>query len=422
MHRLLLIAPETSYRTASYLVAAHDVGLDVWLAAHGPTMPSHPGLSQGIHIDLREPDAALETIVVAVDARGGVDGVVATDDSTVELAARVAAVLGLPHNPVSAAACSRRKDLARARLQRAGLPVPAYRCLNLNQPLGVQLVGQHYPCVIKPVAFSASRGVIRADSEEELWAACARVQAMLGDAECPEERETLLVEDYIPGEEIAVEAILHRGALTILTVFDKPDPLEGPYFEETYYITPARVAPDVQARVAERVAQACAAYGLTEGPVHAELRLYGGEAWILEVASRTIGGQCARLLRFGTGYTLEQLVLAQAIGQPLAPEPQQEAGGVLMIPILKTGILRRVEGVMAAMRVPYIEDLEISLREGYRLVPLPEGNRYLGFIFARAPSSQEAEHALRTAHACLNVVVAPLFELSDARACPPRSA
>ncbi len=415
MPRLLLIAPETSYRIAPYLNAARDMRLDVWLAAHGPTMPSDPRLKCGIHIDLREPDAAVEMILGAVGARG-IDGVVATDDNTVELAAKVAEALGLPHNPVSAAVYSRRKDLARARLRRAGLPIPAHRCLNMHAPLAPQLAGLHYPCVVKPIAFSASRGVIRADSEEELLAACARVQAMLGDAEMPEERERMLVEDYLPGAEIAVEAILHRGELTVLAVFDKPDPLEGPYFEETYYIMPARIADDVRAHISERVAQACAAYGLTEGPVHAELRLHGGEAWMLEVASRTIGGHCARLLRFGTGHSLEELVIAQSIGRPIVPESQKDAGGVLMIPIPKAGILRRVEGVMAATRVRYIEDLEISLREGYRLVPLPEGNRYLGFIFARAPTSDEAERALHAAHACLNIVVAPLFELSDARA------
>jgi biotin carboxylase len=411
---ILLIAPETSYRIAPYLNTARDMGLDVWLVAHGPALPTNSKLFQSIHIDLHQPDAAVETILAAAGGRD-IAGVVATDDSTVEIAANVAAALNLPHNPLSAAACSRRKDLARARLQAAKLPVPAHQCLNLDNALEPQLVGQRYPCVIKPVAFSGSRGVIRADSQDELMAACARVQTMLGDAENPEERTILLVEDYIPGMEIAVEAILHRGKLIVLTIFDKPDPLEGPYFEETYYITPTALALDMQGCVANRVAQACAAYGLTEGPVHAELRVHEGEAWILEVASRTIGGCCARLLRYGAGHTLEELVIAQAVGQSLKPQTSDQAGGVLMIPTPRAGILRRVEGVMSAMRIKYVEDLEISLREGSRLVPLPEGNRYLGFIFARAPSSAQAEHALRTAHACLNVVIAPLFELSDAR-------
>jgi biotin carboxylase len=418
MPRLLLVAPETSYRIAPYLSAARGMGLDVWLAAHGPPLPTCVRCFQGIHINLHDPDNAVASILSAVGERG-LSGVVATDDATAEVAARVAHAFDLPHNPPSAALCTRRKDLARARLHAAGLPIPAHRAIDLNNPLRPQLAGQHYPCVVKPVALAGSAGVIRADSEVELLEACARVQAMLNKAAAYEERSTLLIEDYIPGEEIAMEAILHRGELTLLAIFDKPDPLEGPYFEETYYVTPTRLAPDVQAHIAKRVAQACAAYELTEGPVHAELRLHAGEAWILEVASRTIGGQCARLLSYGTGSTLEEMVIAQAMGNPLKPRQSDHARGVLMIPTLKAGILRRVEGVMAARRVPYIEDLEISLREGSRLVPLPEGNRYLGFIFARAPGPAQAEAALRDAYACLNIVIAPMFELTDVRAKPP---
>jgi len=207
--------------------------------------------------------------------------------------------------------------------------------------------------------------------------------------------------------------MLHHGELRVLALFDKPDPLEGPYFEETYYITPSRLDPDTQALIRKRVAQACAAYGLVTGPVHAELRLHEGEAWILEVAARTIGGQCARLLRFGTGYGLEEQVIAEALGQPLTPNADNGAAGVLMIPIPRAGILRRVEGLLAAQRVPYIEDIEISVREGYELVPLPEGASYLGFIFARAPTPELAEQALREAHACLNIVVAPVWKVGN---------
>ncbi len=417
MPRLLLVAPETSYRIAPYLSAARSMGLDVWLAAHGPALPIRARHFQGIHINLHEPDNAVMSILSALDKRRPV-GVIATDDGAVEVAARVAHAFDLPHNPPSAAQYTRRKDLARTRLHAAGLPIPDHRLIDLNSLLRPQLAGQHYPCVVKPVALSGSVGVIRADSEVELLAACARVKAMLNKTAAHDEHNTLLVEDYIPGEEIAVEAILHHGELTLLAIFDKPDPLEGPYFEETYYVTPTRLAPDVQARVAKRVAQACTAYGLTEGPVHAELRLHAGEAWILEVASRTIGGQCARLLSHGTGSTLEEMVIAQAMGKPFKPHKSDYAGGVLMIPILKAGILRRVEGVLAALRVPYIEDLEISLREGSRLVPLPEGNRYLGFIFARAPKPAQAEAALRTAYACLNIVIAPMFELTAVHAKP----
>jgi biotin carboxylase len=254
--------------------------------------------------------------------------------------------------------------------------------------------------------------VVRADDEAALLDACARVAALLADLEDPQERSRILVEGFIPGPEVALEGLLDAGELRVLALFDKPDPLDGPYFEETYYVTPSRLAPSVQARITRRVAEACRAYGLVQGPVHAELRLFEGEAWVLEVASRTIGGQCARLLRFASGCGLEELVLAQAVGLPLDLTPTADAAGVLMIPTPTPGVLRRVEGVLAAERVPYVEEVEISVREGYRLVPLPEGSAYLGFVFARAPTAALAEQALRRAHAQLRVVTAPWLAIS----------
>lgn len=339
------------------------------------------------------------------------DAVLATDDRTVELASRVAHALGLRHNPVESARISRRKDLARAALARAGVPLPAFRRLDLKEPLAPQIRGIRYPCVVKPLAFSASRGVIRADDAGELLAACERVRPLLQDVADRDEREHLLVEDYLPGFEVALEGMLDQGTLGVLALFDKPDPLEGPFFEETYYVTPSRLSPRLQGIIRRRVEEACRAYGLREGPVHAELRVGADDACILEVAARTIGGQCARLLGLGTGRSLESLVLAQAVRQSAVLQPAAEASGVLMIPIPRAGVLRRVEGVLAARKVPYVEDVEISIREGYELVPLPEGSSYLGFIFSQAPTPELAEAALRQAHACLNVVTAPVWKV-----------
>ncbi|MGW8229337.1 MAG: ATP-grasp domain-containing protein, partial [Gammaproteobacteria bacterium] len=243
-----------------------------------------------------------------------------------------------------------------------------------------------------------------------------RIQAMLQQETHldPDVARLLLVETFIPGAEVAVEGMLTAGKLRVLTVFDKPDPLDGPYFEETYYTTPSRHGPDVLDSLEQTVQAACTTYGLREGPVHAECRLNADGVWLLEVAARTIGGLCGRLLQFGTGYSLEELVLAQAMGKDLPIEIAQQGSGVLMIPIPKAGILKRVEGILAAQRIPYIESVEIQIREGHELVPLPEGSSYLGFIFARAPSAAQAEAALRAAHACLNIVVAPLWKVNVA--------
>jgi biotin carboxylase len=295
--------------------------------------------------------------------------------------------------------------------------VPGFRQVSLEEALGSQLSGIHYPCVVKPLALSGSRGVIRADNAGELVAAIERVQAILSrEYGSPSELSRhVQVEDFVPGQEVALEGMLRAGRLAVLALFDKPDPLDGPFFEETYYTTPSRHPAGQQKRFVQRVQQACTALGLREGPVHAELRIHAGDGVIMEVASRTIGGDCARLLQFGTGQGLEDLVISHAIGQPLPVSPQEGGAGVLMIPIPRAGVLRRVEGIAAARAVPHIEDVMISLRDGYELVPLPEGASYLGFMFARAPSAVQAEAALREAHAKLRIVTAPVMRLQDGR-------
>ncbi len=412
--RILVIAPHGSYRTSAFIAAAHRLGVKVLLVSEG----KHSIVSdyaQGLHIDPSNEAAALKQIL-AEAAKEPVVAIVATDDSTTELAARAAKHLGLPHNPPPAVQLARRKDKARACLRKAGLPVPAHRCLSLVQPLSQQIESVVYPAVIKPIGLSGSRGVIRVDNAMELEQAVQRVKAMLQQEQHPDPEiaNQLLLEQFIPGEEVALEGMLRGGELQVLTVFDKPDPLNGPYFEETYYTTPSRHAPEVLDALQRTVQAACNAYGLQEGPVHAECRLNSEGVWILEVAARTIGGLCGRLLQFGTGFTLEELVLAQAMGQTLPIDTSSQGGGVLMIPIPQAGVLKRVEGILAAQRIPFVESVEIQLREGHELVPLPEGNSYLGFIFARAPSAPQAEAALRAAHACLNVVVAPLWKISVA--------
>lgn len=406
--RVLLVAPRDSYRIAPYIAAAHRQDVDLLIASEGEHAVSGRD-APGLRIDLQNHPASLAAVLTAADQRPFA-GVIGTDDVSTEFAVQASIELRLPHNPPLAVRLARRKDLARAQLAAAGVPAPRHWRVDLARPLAPQLEAVTFPCVVKPVALSASRGVIRADDRAQLMRAAARVQRMLACVAVREERETLLIEEFIAGAEVAVEGLLSGGRLEVLAIFDKPDPLDGPYFEETYYTTPSRHPAAVQALVAARVAEACAAYGLREGPIHAECRVNGQGVWILEVAARTIGGLCGRLLRFGTGYGLEELVLQHTLGR--RPDTRSDAGGagVLMIPISQAGILRRVEGILAAQRVPHVEEVVIDVREGYELVPLPEGSSYLGFIFARAPSPEAAEAALRAAHACLRIVVAPLWK------------
>ena len=313
------MTPPGSYRVHAYLEAARDLGIEILVASEGE-YSLVPGIRDGLRVDLADSEMVIEQVVSAHRDRS-IAGVVATDDVTVEVANRAAAAIGLAHNAPSAARITRRKDLARAALAAAGLPVPAIRRVDLRHAIGPQLAGIEFPGVVKPLAMAASRGVIRADDLPGLEAACRRAGAIVSasagisaqaatgttadlsvavstDAD---ERHTLLVESFVPGPEIALEGMLADGELSVLALFDKPDPLDGPFFEETIYVTPSRLPPPIQSLAAERVREGCAAYGLTEGPVHAELRIHEGDAWIIEIAGRTIGGDCARLFTFDRG-------------------------------------------------------------------------------------------------------------------------
>ena len=366
----------------------------------------------GLRVDLGDEEKALESIRAAARREGGFAAVVAPDDATVELAGRVASELGLAGNPPGAARLSRRKDLARARLAAAGARVPEFRVLDLRRPL--DLSGISFPCVVKPIAMSASRGVIRADDAAELAAAVGRVRAIVSGARDEEERSLLLIESFVPGPEVAVEGLLQDGRLEVLAIFDKPDPLDGPFFEEGIYVTPSRLGRVAEERIVECVRRAVAAFGLVAGPVHAELRWNTGEAWLLEVAARTIGGECSRLLRFRAGHSLEEVVLAAAMGRRLPRGLDSAAAGVMMLPIPRSGTLRRVEGVLDALGVPGVDEVSISAGTGAELVPLPEGGAYLGYVFARGETPGGVESSLREAAGRLRIVIAPMWRLEPA--------
>ena len=405
----LLIAPPGSYRIPAYLRAASRLGTRLLVVSEGEYTMAAQG---GLRVDLGDPERALESIRAAARSEGGFAAVVAPDDATVELAGRVASELGLAGNPPGAARLSRRKDLARARLAAAGVRVPAFRVVDLRGPL--DLTGVPFPCVVKPIAMSASRGVIRADDPEELAAAIERVRAIVAGAGDEDERSRLLVESFVSGPEVAVEGLLTGGRLEVLAIFDKPDPLDGPFFEESIYVTPSRLGRIAEARIIECVRRAVAALGLVAGPVHAEVRWHAGEAWLLEAAARTIGGECSKLLRFSAGHSLEEVVLAAAMGRSLPRGLDSAAAGVMMLPTPRAGTLRRVEGVLEALAVPGVDEVSISAGTGAELVPLPEGSAYLGYIFARGETPGFVERALREAAARLDIVISPMWRLSPA--------
>jgi biotin carboxylase len=324
------------------------------------------------------------------------------------LAAHLAGALGLPHNSVEAAELTRDKHLMRRRLAQAGLRTPWFRLFATVASPAETAWQVQYPCVLKPTCLSGSRGVIRADDPPQFVQAFVRIRRLLESLGLTE----ILVEGYIPGRELALEGLLQQGSLTTLALFDKPDPLEGPFFEETLYLTPSREPPEIQAAIHVCVAEAARALGLREGAVHGEVRVNADGAWLVELAGRSIGGLCAQTLRFAHSgdVSLEELILRQALGWQIeSTQRERQAGGVMMLPIPARGTLAGWRGLDEAQAVPGIESIEITARVNYPLEPLPEGESYLGFIFARGATPAVVESALRAAHRRLKFdIEAPL--------------
>jgi biotin carboxylase len=399
---LLLVAAKTGYQTREFATRAQSLGYEIQLATDRCDHLDDPWGDQAIALKFDRPDEAADALSGRV-----FNGIVAVGDRPAEIAAGIAEKLNIPFHPQRAVAASRNKFEAKRLFAAAGLPVPEYRCVQLDDDPAGAAREASYPCVLKPLGLSASRGVIRADTLEQFVAAFERIRALLGEPEIRRMRDEqdrfLLVEEFIPGREFAVEGIMSAGKLDILAIFDKPDPLDGPFFEETIYVTPSRASLPGQDAIRRATATAVGALGLDHGPVHAEMRVNERGVWMLEIAPRPIGGLCAAALRFSNGDRLEDVILRHAAGdyeQP--PELADPARGVMMIPIPKEGVYAGVQGIEEAGRVRGIEDVVITAKEGQRLVPLPEGASYLGFIFARGDGAAEVEESLRRAHGCLS--------------------
>jgi biotin carboxylase len=403
--RVLLLLPTTTYRAPDFLEAARRLGVDVTVASEEPSTLEAWNPEGLLTLDFREPAASARR-VAELAKRLPIDAVLGVDDDTTVAAAAISREIGLPGNPPEAAAAARDKALLRRALTAAGVPTPRARTFPLDGRPSEVAGEVTYPCVLKPTFLAASRGVIRADDPASFRRAWDRIAAILREpdvaAKGRHSAREILVEEFVPGVEVAVEGLLRDRELEVLAVFDKPDPLDGPFFEETIYVTPSRLPRAALEEVHSVTSLACRAIGLSDGPIHAEVRVNERGAHVIEVAARSIGGLCSRTLRFGTGTSLEELILRHALRLP-EPDHRRDprAAGVLMIPIPRAGRLEAVGGVERARAVDGIEDVVISAHPGQALVPLPEGSRYLGFVFSRASTPDRAEAALREAHAHL---------------------
>jgi biotin carboxylase len=422
--RLLLLCTTTGYQTQAFVEAAERLGLDVVFATDRCHVLEDPWQDGALPLRFEDPEAGAQRIAEYAGTHP-IAALVSIGDRPTPTAARACRALGLLAHPPEAADICRDKYRSREHLRQAGLNVPGFSRFPVDADprrlVAAGAVGLASPWVLKPLALSASRGVIRADTAEEFVRAFERIQALLRTPEVGVLREEtsdfIQVESYVEGAEIAVEGIVDRGRLCILAIFDKPDPLVGPFFEETIYVTPSRLSEKTQQHVLQTLERAVQALGLYHGPLHAELRINPEGVWVMEVAARPIGGLCSRALRFhipqvDDNIALEELLIRLALGKDVSEiHRENAAAGVMMIPIPEAGFYQETQGVDEALATRGIEEIHITAKVGQKLVPLPEGSSYLGFIFGRGHSPEFVEDALRRAHEKLRFLLTPALPM-----------
>ena len=417
--RVLLLATTTGYQTRMFAEAAAALGVEVVYATDRCDQLDDPWRDGAIPVRFHEEWRSVDGVLKTLESRP-VNGVLVVGDRPTVMAAYITRLLGLPGHSPEAAGIARDKRLSRERLKAAGLPVPEFLAVPSAIDPATVLSRVTFPVVIKPTVLSGSRGVIRADDELSFVTVFGRVQRLLASNEIRElrdpESDVIQIESFIPGAEYALEGMLDHGTFHTLAIFDKPDPMDGPFFEESIYVTPSRVDLGIQRQIQEMVERAARAVGLHHGPVHAECRVNSRGVYVIEVAARPIGGLCARMLRFvkpgEPSIGLEQLLLRHAIGEPIGGWTREpDASAVMMIPIPRSGVFRGATGVDEAKAVAGVDDVLITAKPDQQLLALPEGASYLGFIFAHAPTPEAAEQAVRTAHGCLRLTIDPWLEV-----------
>ncbi|HYE87829.1 MAG TPA: ATP-grasp domain-containing protein [Vicinamibacterales bacterium] len=417
--RVLLLATTTGYQTRMFAEAAARLGVELIYATDRCDQLDDPWRDHAIAVRFHEEWRSVDVVMKAVDKRP-IDAVLAVGDRPTVMAAHIARLAGVPWHPPEAAAAARDKRLARERFKSSGLPTPAFTAVPANVDPFSLVDRLSFPVVVKPTVLSGSRGVIRADDALSFVTAFDRIRRLLASAEVRElrdpEADVILIEEYIPGAEFALDGVVDHGTLRTLAIFDKPDPLEGPFFEETIYVAPSRVNVGIQKQIEETVAAAANALSFYHGPIHAECRVNPRGVYMLEAAARPIGGLCGKAVRLEHGAAsipLEEYLLRHALGEPMGEwRRESRASAVMMIPIPRSGIFRGADGLDEARQLAHVEEIHITAKTGQQLLALPEGASYLGFIFARADAPEHAERAVRDAHARLRFTMDPLIPLA----------
>lgn len=410
--RLLVLASKLGYQTRAFADEAEKLGVDVVFGTDRCHKLDDPWGDRALPLHFERPREAAEEIGRELRDNPP-NGIIALGDRPTPTAAFAAASFGITGNPPEAVEACRNKLRQRERLAAAGLQVPEFTAFSLSGGVSQMLACVKFPCVLKPLGLAASQGVMRANNAAEFESGVQRIRALLTSPEIQVLREPgldrLLVESYIPDGEVAIEGLLTDGKLRVLAIFDKPDPLEGPYFEETIYVTPSRLPREMQGSIEDCAARTARALGLVTGPVHAEFRVNEKGPWVLEMAARPIGGLCSHALRFGPQrISLEELLVRHALALGGSEVDREEAAsGVMMIPVPRSGIFEGVEGIEEAMQTIGVDEIRITARLKDYVAAWPEGSSYLGFIFAHADAPADAEYALRAAHAKLQLRFSP---------------
>jgi carbamoylphosphate synthase large subunit len=409
MKRIFVVIPTTSYRAHDFIKAANQLDVELVIGSERRQALSKLLPDTSLALNLQSLKSSIEKIK-KFSQKKPLDAIIGVDEETVILAAMASEELGLLYNSVSSVKATRDKHLMRQKFTRAGLLNPNFQVCSIGANPKIIAGEVRYSCVLKPTFLSASQGVIRTNSSEEFIEAFNQIKKIITDPsnkrKSLEKKNQILMEDYIPGFEVAVEGILINGEFKLLTIFDKPDPLEGPYFIETIYITPSRYPQKVQSEIVKTSTEAIKAVGLTNGPVHAEMRINEKGIWILEIAARSIGGLCSRALKFEGGISLEELILRHAVGDDIYQISREEkAAGVMMMPVQRIGILKEVKNIEFAKQIPGIENIVITIAPEQKLEPLPFGSKYLGFIFARGDTPESVEKSIRKAYSRLEIIV-----------------
>jgi len=409
MPRVLFLMPTKTYRASAFLAAAEKLNIDAVVGSEQKQALEVFTPDRTLTLDFSDPEKATQTIVEFAKT-DPLNAIIPVDEDTAVIGSLAAKALGLPHNSSESVIAAREKQRMRAILNKADLPSPDYTVFSTHEEPKKLAQKIKYPCVLKPLFLSSSRGVIRANDPAEFVPSFKRIKKILADPAIikldPKLSQRIMIETFIPGDEVAVEGIFTEGKLKILAIFDKPDPLNGPYFEETIYVTPSRHPQEIQQQLKNTIVQASQTMGIKHGAVHAELRINQDGVWLIEIAARSIGGLCSKTLRFDGDITLEELILRHAIGEKIERlNREKQAAGVMMIPISKLGILKGILGLEQAESVKGIEEIKITIPISQKVVPLPEGNKYLGFIFARSERPEEVEETLKKSHERLEFVI-----------------